>query len=172
MKRTLAITTTAAALALSLAGCGADGGMDLMPGDNNGTGAGGTTATDTMLNDDGQTGTGMTGGASTNNTLNSVTGAVSRAFTGREETRVNGDGAAVYHVGGSAGYRTNSGSYSAGSKSYTAMNNGGLTSGSAARSERDAAAMADRYTLMLENARVHDRDGFLLDGENSSYRTF
>ncbi len=29
-----------------------------------------------------------------------------------------------------------------------------------------------RYEQMLENARVHDSDGFLLDGENSSHQTF
>lgn len=29
-----------------------------------------------------------------------------------------------------------------------------------------------RYRLMLENARVHDTDGFLLDGENAHYNTF
>ena len=29
-----------------------------------------------------------------------------------------------------------------------------------------------RYQLMLKNARVHDTDGFLLDGENAHYNTF
>ena len=29
-----------------------------------------------------------------------------------------------------------------------------------------------RYRLMLENAHVHDTDGFLLDGENAHYNTF
>lgn len=32
-------------------------------------------------------------------------------------------------------------------------------------------AVRTRYEKMLENARVHDTDGFLLDGENASYRT-
>ena len=39
------------------------------------------------------------------------------------------------------------------------------------RSAQDAQAQR-RYEQMLENARVHDSDGFLLDGENSSYQTF
>lgn len=30
---------------------------------------------------------------------------------------------------------------------------------------------AERYEQMLQNGRVHDRDGFLLDGENSRYDT-
>lgn len=38
--------------------------------------------------------------------------------------------------------------------------------------EDDPLASSIRYRLMLENARVHDRDGFLLDGENTSHDTF
>lgn len=30
---------------------------------------------------------------------------------------------------------------------------------------------AERYDQMLKNGRVHDRDGFLLDGENPRYDT-
>lgn len=30
---------------------------------------------------------------------------------------------------------------------------------------------AERYRQMLQNGKVHDRDGFLLDGENSRYDT-
>ena len=35
-----------------------------------------------------------------------------------------------------------------------------------------AAAEGDRLARMLENAYVHDRDGMLFDGENTSYRTY
>ncbi len=38
------------------------------------------------------------------------------------------------------------------------------------RARKDAQTES-RYEQMLENARVHDADGFLLDGENSSYPT-
>lgn len=31
---------------------------------------------------------------------------------------------------------------------------------------------AERYEQMLQNAHVHDRDGFLLDGENTRHNTF
>lgn len=39
---------------------------------------------------------------------------------------------------------------------------------SASRKADEAAA---RYRQMLENGRVHDRDGFLLDGENARHDT-
>ena len=115
-------------------------------------------------------GTGTSSGASTNNGLNNVTGAVNRGAS---------SGAARY---GSARYGATSGNYAQSSSTYgvggqsssvyTAANNGGWLGGNATVNEKDAAASADRYALMLENARVHDTDGFLLDGENSSYRTF
>ena len=144
MKRTLAITAATALLALSLAGCGD---MADRPADG-GAAAGGTTATDTMHNDGaGQSGTGTTGGASANNGgLGSVTGAA----------RYGANGSAYGPTGWSA---------------YTARNNGGWMGG-AVPAEQDAQASADRYALMLENGRVHDTDGFLLDGENTSWRTY
>ena len=75
-----------------------------------------------------------------------VTGAVGRALRG-DTTRHAVDG-------------TN--------HTYTAMNNGGV----AQRGEKAAEAAGDRYALMLENGRVHDRDGFILDGENAHNKTY
>ena len=167
MKRTLAITAATALLALSLAACGADGGMP----DVNDV-AGGTTATDTMRNDDSQTGTGTASGATVNtntaiNGLGTVTGAIN---SGREPTRygltTSRDSDAL-----SAGY----GVGGPNSSVYTATNNGGVTRGVDYSDELDvrrAAAEGDRMARMLENGRVHDRDGFLFDGENTNYRTF
>ena len=160
MKRTLAITAVTALLALSLAACGADGDMPGADGI-----ADGTTATDTMHNNN--AGTGMTDGATANtdtaiNGLGTVTGAIN---SGREPTRyglTTRDGAA-----GSAAYGTGS--------AYTATNNGGVTSTVDYSDELDvrrAAAEGDRFARMLENGRVHDSDGWLFDGENSDYRTF
>ncbi len=131
MKRPLAITT-AAALALSLAACGAD----MTDMDAYGTGAPETvTSTDTMYNGEtsGVYGTGA------------VAGAMNRA-------------ADDYRYGTNAG------------GAYTARNNGGYLS----QSDRAAAdrAASGRYQLMLENGRVHDKDGYLLDGENAHYNTF
>lgn len=48
---------------------------------------------------------------------------------------------------------------------------GSVRGGRSARDAQDEQAQR-RYEQMLENARVHDSDGFLLDGENSSYQTF
>ena len=36
---------------------------------------------------------------------------------------------------------------------------------------QDDAAARSRYGLMLDNGRVHDTDGFLLDGENAQHDT-
>ncbi len=47
----------------------------------------------------------------------------------------------------------------------------GTPAGRAAASARGMSSEL-RYRLMLENARVHDTDGFLLDGENAHYNTF
>ena len=166
MKRTLAITAVTALLALSLAACGADGDM---PGVDDI--AGGTTATDTMHNNSGQTGTGTSSGATVNtdaaiNGLGTVTGAIN---SGREPTRYGmtsrdyDAGSAAYGVGGPN------------SSVYTATNNGGVTRSVDYSDDLDvrrAAAEGDRMARMLENGRVHDRDGFLFDGENTSYRTF
>ena len=59
---------------------------------------------------------------------------------------------------------------------YTAVNNGGITANGGKYADEASIARAaregDRYARMLENARVHDSDGFLLDGENASYRTY
>ena len=57
-----------------------------------------------------------------------------------------------------------------------AVNNGGITANGGKYADEASIARAaregDRYARMLENARVHDSDGFLLDGENASYRTY
>lgn len=93
--------------------------------------------------------------------LGTVAGAARYGLTGRDGS--------VYGVGGPN------------SSVYTATNNGGLTGerrDSGVSEYRDyaetavAAAEGDRYARMLVNARVHDHDGFLFDGENTSYDTF
>jgi len=42
----------------------------------------------------------------------------------------------------------------------------------AADEETDSRAAEVRYQLMLDNARVHDRNGFLFDGENAHHATW
>ena len=148
MKRTLALTAVAAALALSLAACGAERTNGDAPGSDGGVG--GTTATDTMYGD--EAGTGTTGGASTNRSdaadgLGSVTGAVRGGRRGAAADDRSG-----YGIGGPN------------SSTYAAPYNRGVT--------QEQAAARSRFERMMENARVHDKDGFLLDGENAANSTF
>ena len=76
--------------------------------------------------------------------LGGVTGAVNRSR--------DADGRDGYAIGG-----PNSGVYSA-------AHNRGVT--------QEEAAARSRLERMLENGRVHDTDGFLLDGENAANSTF
>lgn len=180
MKRTLAITATTAMLALSLAGCGAErnGDVDLLPDMDGTDGTYGTTATDTMRNDTNGTGatsgTGTTSGASANSGLNGVTGAVNRG-TQYGSARYGGTTSGSYAGSNAVNNGGYNATYGTGTNAYTATNNGGLTSRSSTTYSNNGTVSpttVDRYALMLENARVHDSDGYLLDGENAHYRTY
>lgn len=156
MKRTLAIFA-AAALALTLAACGADmtgtGDYAARPSET-------VTSTDTMYNGEtsgDRNGTGVYGGASTYGGYNAGvndglgTGAVAGA---------------IHRAGGNSADNV-----------YTSRNNGGYLSwdgsaGSVANANGTASADSGRYQLMLENGRVRDTDGYLLDGENAHYHTW
>lgn len=144
MKRTLALTAATAALALSLAACGAERANNVLTDEES---VGGVTAADTMRGD--VAGTGTTGGATANRSttadgLGGVTGAVNRGHSADDR-----DG---YAIGGPN------------SSVYAAPYNRGVT--------QEEAAARSRLERMLENARVHDKDGFLLDGENAANSTF
>ena len=150
MKRTLAITA-AAALALSLAACSADLSVD-------GTDAYRTRGTETVTAPD----TMYNGGTFGTNGMGMNAGASAGSDTGMFDATGTTGGAGLGSVAGAVN-RANGGN-STGSV-YTATNNGGYT----AQDKREAES---RYRLMLENGRVHDTDGYLLDGENAHYRTF
>ena len=91
-------------------------------------------------------------------------------YTGRENDSV---------VRYGNGYGNTSADKRAGTKNATANstlhgsynNPTGTPAGQTAASARGMSNEL-RYRLMLENARVHDTDGFLLDGENAHYNTF
>lgn len=161
MKRTLAITAVVA-LAASLAACSADFAVDGMD-EYRTRGTETITASDTMYNGStpGTNGTGMNAGAR----AGSDTGMFDITGTDGESGAAGGTNAGT-GIGSSsvAGAMNRAGGNSAGNV-YTATNNGGLT----AQDRREAEG---RYRLMLENGRVHDTDGYLLDGENAHYRTF
>ncbi len=148
MKRTLAILATAA-LALSLAACGAD---TTGTGDYSADSSETVTSTDTMYNggtNGAAYGTGVYGGANTNGGT-SGTGAVAGAMN-----RAADDYRYAYTARNNSGYLA-----------------GGSRSDNVANADSMASAYSGRYQLMLENGRVHDADGYLLDGENAHYHTF
>lgn len=151
MKRTLALTAATVALALSLAACGAGRNMS-----NEDRFTEGSSATDTLRNRDGESGTGTSSGASVNqNTitdgLGSVSGAINRGRESLERGLADLDDRDTRDFGA-----LDSSAYSASYQRGTMQ----------ART-----ATGSRLDRMLENARVHDSDGFLLDGENSSWDT-
>ena len=157
MKRTLAITA-AAALMLCLAACGD---MTNRTGDP-GAAPNATTATDTLRNDNGTAGTGMTSGASTTSTngsrtagdgLGSVAGAVNRSGS----------------AGANRSYGVNAGRDDTTVSLYRDRTTVDYAN---AADVRRAALAGDQYARMLENGRVHDTDGYLLDGENAHWRMF
>ena len=76
-----------------------------------------------------------------------------------------GPNSSLTGTGGVAGAMNRAAGGDSAGSAYTATNNGGFT----AQDRREARS---RYQLMLENGRVHDTDGYLLDGENAHYRTF
>lgn len=159
MKRSLAIFAITALLAVSLAACGAN------RNGNAGKNTNGTKATDNATNGN-ENGTGPT---------DNVTGAVNRSTRyGTANGATNGTNGMTNGATNGYGGNASSGAYTGnnavnngtGNNTYAARNNGGVVSGTT------PAASGDRYALMLENARVHDTDGYLLDGENAHYSTF
>ena len=169
MKRTLAITA-AGALALSLAACSADFTVDGMDAYRT-RGTESVTAPDTMYNGStsGTNGTGMNAGASAGSDTGmfDITGANGGpGMNGGSGLGTGSVAGAVNRATGSvAGAMNRAGGGNSAGSVYTATNNGGYT----AQEKREAES---RYWQMLENGRVHDTDGYLLDGENAHYRTF
>lgn len=153
MRKTLAITGITALLALTLTACGTqDVNTDPLP-DVDGNAAG---ATDTMRNSNGTAGTGTTGGAATGSTA-------ANSDASWNSAAANG-GAGLGSVTGAA---YGSARYGADRSGRAAKDAPDTTPDTADRSAADR-----RYERMLENGRVHDRDGYLLDGENTSWRTW
>jgi len=171
MKRTLAIIAATAMLTFALAGCGTNRGEGGMP--DSGSIAGGTTASDTAndaSDEGGMSDTDKAAGASTGAAggTSAASGAMNRSYGERRMSETGGAGG-----GTSAASDAISRGYGVGgpnSSVYAASGNSGTPSPSFRGSGAQTADV--RWTQMLENARVHDSDGFLLDGENSSYNAF
>lgn len=139
MKRMFALLLIAM-LALSVAACGSSKDEGL-----NGSGSGSQSAGNGALS--GGAGSSEGGAASSN------------GATSGENGLTNGDGAPGGEKNGLTGGDAITG---AGSDLENGMN-----SGAAATPQRGEALPGATYGQMLRNARVHDRDGFLKDGENA-----
>ena len=159
MKQNFAILAVTALLLCSLTACGGDQNNGAANGNvngaENGTTSGMTGKTDSSSNDGGELKTDPATGT---------------RYTGRENDSV---------VRYGNGYGNTSADKRAGTKNATANstlhgsynNPTGTPAGQTAASARGMSNEL-RYRLMLENAHVHDTDGFLLDGENAHYNTF
>ena len=159
MKQNFAILAVTALLLCSLTACGGDQNNGAANGNVNGA-ENGTTS-------------GMTGKTDSGSNVGGelkTDPATGTRYTGRENDSV---------VRYGNGYGNTSADKRAGTKNATANstlhgsynNPTGTPAGQTAASARGMSNEL-RYRLMLENAHVHDTDGFLLDGENAHYNTF
>ena len=158
MKQNFAILAVTALLLCSLTACGGDTNSGAADGDVSGAENGTTSGV-----------TGSTAGGS------SVTGELKTdSATGTRYTGEKGDAVVRYGngYGNTNADKTVTKNATANATLHGSYNNPtGTPAGSTAAS---AEGLTDetRYLLMLENARVRDTDGFLLDGENAHYNTF
>lgn len=159
MKQNFAILAVTALLLCSLTACGGDQNKGAANGNVNGA-ENGTTS-------------GMTGKTDSGSNVGGelkTDPATGTRYTGRENDSV---------VRYGNGYGNTSADKRAGTKNATANSTlhgsyNNPTGTPAGQTAAPARGMSNelRYRLMLENARVHDTDGFLLDGENAHYNTF
>ena len=158
MKQKIALLGVTALLLCALTACGGDrnGGT----ADGNASGAeNGTTS-------------GMTGGGETSSDADvglKTDPATGTRYTGRDNEPVVRYGNGYGNTNADKGVTKNATPNATLHGSYD--NPTGTPAGQTAASMRNVGNDV-RYRLMLENARVHDRDGFLLDGENAHYNTF
>lgn len=168
MKRNLAIFAVTALLLCSLTACGGN--------KNSGTAndAGGTANSGSgTVNGTGGTTSGVTGsdtGTADNGAMSGVTageadGSAARSGYGTQEEPV------VRYGNGYGNTNTDKAATPNATLHGSYDNPTGTPAGRAAASARGLTDDA-RYRLMLDNAHVHDKDGFLLDGENAQHNTF
>lgn len=155
MKEKLIAFVLAGLMVLSLVGCGAQKDKD------NAANGGNSDVTD---NNGGTTNNGTTNNGTTNN-----------GTTDNGNTNNNGDGSVAGNAKGRT-WDTDVRSGNSNAYDYDFDNNGGSTFGGIDQDNTVYDGMGgyrtDRtatWAQMLENGRVHDSDGFLLDGENSTW---
>ena len=181
MKQTLAMLFVTALLLFSLAGCGekkdsntangpstgttdngaADSGKkkDNMPGDD----MSGENKKDDSVTGDGMMGDDMDGDESA---AGRSTGRRNAAASASDRSRYFGSDKTITHKNGNLYGKTYLNPETDKSANAQLRSNGRSMTGIPTNSDNDL-----RYWQMLSNGRVHDTDGFLLDGENTHYNT-
>ena len=154
MKR-LALFALTAVMLFSLAACGCQA-SDTRPGTNGGTTNSGTSNNGGTANNSG-TGNNGTGSGANNGTANNRPGTATRPGGNSIGDDLED---AVDDVGDAVGDMFDGEDGIGGSMNGGAANNGTAT---------DDAVNPTGFQRMLDNARVHDVDGILTDGENSRW---
>ena len=181
MKKTLAILSVSLLLVISLAACGETTGNK-----------GGTDKQNTAQNQDNGQNTDNNGTSNntgtTGDTGHNVTGSIIGGIAGAGRSAADGmTNGGMYGTNNGTGVTDNSMASPSGRNTTNGKANAyGNTNATAnaqlrgnSRSVTGTQASAgttlsgdEQYARMLANARVHDTDGFLLDGENSHYATW
>ena len=183
MKQTLAMLFVTALLLFSLAGCGekkdsntangpstgttdngaADSGKkkDNMPGDD----MSGENKKDDSVTGDGMMGDQMDGADDTDNGARTSVGRRNAAASASDRSRYFGSDKTITHENGNLYGKTYLNPETEKSANAQLRSNGRSLTG------MDLDSNDLRYRQMLSNARVHDTDGFLFDGENTHYNT-
>ena len=182
MKQTLAMLFVTALMLFSLAGCGekkdnnavtgkpdstTDGGMtddkkdDTTPGDD----MSGADANDESVTGDGMMGDAMDGADDTDNGARTSIDRRNAAASASDRSRYFGSGKTITHENGDLYGKTYLNPETEKSANAQLRSNGRSLTG------MDLDSNDLRYRQMLSNARVHDTDGFLFDGENTHYNT-
>ena len=183
MKQTLAMLFVTALMLFSLAGCGekkdnnavtnrsdstTDGGTtdsgkkdDTTPGDD----MSGMDANDESVTGDGMMGDEMDGADDTDNGARTSVDRRNAAASASDRSRYFGSDKTITHENGNLYGKTYLNPETEKSANAQLRSNGRSLTG------MDLDSNDLRYRQMLSNARVHDTDGFLFDGENTHYNT-